>query len=248
MSQRVTLDRHTIRSLIDGKCDRIARLGTEPKTGGCSVFRLGQSGGAVCKLTVLDVTPATLDQLVPDGDVRAALEHGAPTTTEFRRRWLSQHDRHVKRMTGDEIADLTEQDIGGFWHDWRPVRVWSMAVRLDTISRERFIAVRPQADRTRLTDQAGFRLHVADGGDLARGYTSTPALGLPGEGAAVDDHTLERFAAEASDRDAARRRRDLFELEKALEAVVWLAGDDRQVRVIRRQIELLRQRSDRRAV
>ena len=83
MTVRITLDRHTIRALIDGKCERIVRLGPEPKPGPCSVFRLGQSGGAVCKLTVLDVTPATLDQLVPDGDVRAALEHGARRQPSF---------------------------------------------------------------------------------------------------------------------------------------------------------------------
>lgn len=237
---RLTVDRHLWRALLDGKASRAIRLGQEPKLGPATVFRHGHPT-SVGRVQILDVTAGTLDQIIPDNDIKAALEHGAPTTTEFRRRWLSHHDRHVKRMTADQIADLTEHDIRDRWRDWRPVRVWDLSVVLDTVQRDRFLAARPHADRTVLTDQAGFRLPVAGGGDLARGYTTTAAQGLAGEGAAVDDLTLERFAAQAQDRDAHRRRQDLYQLEQQLLAAATLA-DTRDLHVIQKRLAAMRAR------
>lgn len=251
MSQRITLDRHTIRALVDGRCTRVVKHGPQPKAGECQVFRFGQPGGAVCRLEILSApVGTTFDGLMPDGDVRSALEHGAPTTSEFRRRWLAQHDRTVKRMDADRIADLTEPDITGFWASWRPVQVWSLHVRLDTIVRERYLAAAPSSDRVRLLDEFGTRLpNVPNGGDMARGYVTVPSAGLPGEGAAVDDVDLLRFAGEAGDELAARRRQELFDLERQLRSVRWLRGDAdaRDLRAIERRLAAMRRRSDRRA-
>lgn len=238
---RLSVDKHTWAALLFGKADRIVRLGSEPRPGPVPVFKTGhrQSCG---RLIVRQVTPSTLDELMPDGDVKAALLHGAPTTVEFRRRWLAQHDRAVKRMTADQIAGMPDDEVTDRWRDWRPVRVWSLLVELDRRDRERFLSSRPQSDRARLTDNAGFRLQSAGGGDAARGYTNLPALGLSGEGAAVDDVTLERFAVEAQDRDAARRRERLYEVERQLLAAA-VDADARDLKVIRDRLQAMARRA-----
>ena len=238
---RITVDKHTWRALLDGKANRVVRHGPEPRARVAPVFRYGDRT-SVGRLRILGVAPSTMGAVMPDGDVKAALEHGAPTTVEFKRRWLAHHDRFVKRLTGDQVAALSADEIAALWEPWTTLRVWSLQVELDKAQRDRFLRERPSSDRTRLTDDAGFRRQVSGGGDLARGYTENPALGLSGEQAAVDDVTLARFAAEAEDRDAARRRRDLAELQQAIDNVRWLDADTRHVRVIRRQIELMANR------
>lgn len=250
MSQRLTLDRHTINSLARGKCSRLVRYGPEPTPGPCAVFRLGQKGSSVCSVEILGKPEGTtFEQLMPDGDVKSALEHGAPTTTEFRRRWLAQHDRVVKRMTADEISDLTAEVIAEHWSSWRPVRVWGLQVRLDTLVRDRYLAPVPweNRDRMQLVDELGEQVAVPNGGDLARGYVSFATAGLPGEHAAVGDVELLRYAAEAGDNDAARRRQALYDLEQMLERLTLLDADSRNVKVIKRQIEEMRARGDRNA-
>jgi hypothetical protein len=59
-----------------------------------------------------------------------------------------------------------------------------------------------------------------------RGYTSRTTAALPGEPEAVDDPTLERFAAEAHERDANRQRQRLARLEAELSSLrAELSGD-----------------------
>lgn len=250
MSQRLTLDRHTINSLAQGKCSRLVRWGPEPKVGQCAIFRLGDKGSAVCRIEITSQpVPTTFDELMADGDAKSALEHGAPHVTEFRRRWLAQHDRVVKRLTGDEIAALTGDEIAEHWSSWRPVRVWGLQVRLDTLVRDRYLAPVPweNRDRMQLVDELGEQVAVPNGGDLARGYVSFATAGLPGEHAAVGDVELLRYAAEAGDNDAARRRQALYDLEQMLERLTLLDADSRNVKVIKRQIEEMRARGDRNA-
>ncbi len=60
---------------------------------------------------------------------------------------------------------------------------------------------------------------------------------------------LLRFAGEAGDELAARRRQELFDLEQQLRSVRWLRGDAdaRDLRAIERRLAAMRRRSDRRA-
>lgn len=229
---RLTMDNPTWRALLAGKVSQAVKVPRDinapaPCRRGDRLPVMRPPGGrAVCRVLVLE-TPRIelLGDLVPAGDVRAALDHGAPTSTEFQRRFLALHDPRVRRLDPDAVSDLTAGELIGYFERWLERPVWSLRVTLDREQQDRFLARSSRATGHRLVDAAGFPLKQRADDDHARGYTHDPRLAVEEEGAAVDDATLAVFTDEARLRDAARARQATAELRAALDRLELLAGE-----------------------
>ena len=228
---RITMDTLTWRALLAGKVSRAVKV---PRNGQAMPCRRGDripvmrppGGRAVGRVHIL-ATPVLqpLEQLVPAGDVRAAMQHGAPTTTEFYRRFLAMHDQRVRRLTPDEVVELDGDQIAEFWQRWLQREVWALAVTLEREQHDRFLARTSKATGHKLVDEAGFALRLDGRDDAARGYTRDPRLALGDEGAAVDDVALAVFADEARARDRMRAKEAAAEVRAALDRLDALAAE-----------------------
>lgn len=243
-SGRLTMDTLTWRALIAGKVTRAVKVprGDQPapcRRGDTLPVMRHTGGRAVCRVHVLERPQLSLlGDLVPAGDVRAALDHGAPTSTEFQRRFLALHDQRVRRLDADAVSDLTAAELIGYFERWLERPVWSLRVTLDREQQDRFLARSSRATGHQLVDAAGFPLKQRADDDNARGYTHDPRLAVEEEGAAVDDATLAVFTDDARARDAARAREATAELRAALGRLEQLAGEQGvQVGKDRRVIE-----------
>ena len=224
---RITLDRHTVRQILDGTCTRAPKISdTEPQTGAGVIFRAGERRSA-CRIIVDQVEHTTL------GDVFAGDSQllGSPDGTEARRRWMAVHDRRVSRLTGEQQAALTADEILELFGRWTTIPAWLLVFRLDTSDHGRFLARTGKATGHKLVDRHGFARRVDATDDQARGYTTIPELSIDGAGEAVDDLTLARYTEQARERDAEREIASIDDLRRRLIAIAE-PKDARDVRVV----------------
>lgn len=227
MTVRITLDRHTVRAVIDGVCTRAPKIsGSEPAAGNGIIFRSGERR-SVCRIHIDTVEATTLGDALANNPEQL----GAPDLTEARRRFMIVHDRRVTRLTGEEQAALTADDLLELWARWAPLPAWLLHFRLDTSDHGRFLARTGKATGHKLVDRDGFSRRINATDDQARGYTTIPELAIDGAGEAVDDLTLARYTETARDQHADREAATIDELRQRLIEIAE-PRDARDVRVV----------------
>lgn len=230
---RITLDRHTVRQILDGTCTHAIKLtDREPEPGHGLIFRAGEHRSA-CRIHIDQVVPTTVGQAIADNPQKL----GAPDRTEARRRWLAVHDRRVRRLTGEQQAALTAPQIADLWTSWQHKPCWLLIFALDTSEHSRLLARTGKATGHKLVDRDGFARRVDASDDHARGYTTTPQLAINGADEAVDDLWLERFAEHARDQE---RQRHQVKVELARRLLADLPMSERNKRLVKMKLDELK--------
>lgn len=195
---RLLFDGKHVRLIIDGKQTAAVRpASTLPP---CRVgdlvpvlktAALGSASNAGAR-RVCSVRVHTVDQVpLSDVDLKTARACGYRTTADWRHAWLGRHDPHAQGLAD---VDPAAPDVTSRWDQaWAGRTGWLLRFRFEPDLDERFIAqgVAHETDEPERSNGA-------------RGYTTNPALAIPGEPPAVDDATLERYAHDARRRHAER--------------------------------------------
>lgn len=256
---RLVMDRHQVRAILESKKTKHVRLvkladPDDPDSGAerqpvspgdrVPVQKVGKGEGVVCHVLVESVAKRKLGKM----DVKEAKAHGFRTTTDYARAYMGAADHAWRRLSPDDLADTTDEEVGERWSRlWADRDVWVLTFSYDPLEEQRWLKA-----STVVTQN-----DAPESSDAGRGYTRNPALAARGEGPAVDDAALERYASDGRDAHLARRAEETAEqLEKRHDiednivarftetvAIARAQGVDprHQIRQVRRALEALEQ-------